>query len=108
MGLPWENITGGAATVTLALTWVQNDWSRLLLLKHFTGLWTVGFVFWVVWAIWIYPLLVSPLRHLPEPSNNHWLLGQAKRIFAEPSGVPMREWFVNCLLWCNCTLKTTY
>ncbi|KAI8684130.1 hypothetical protein NCS57_00078500 [Fusarium keratoplasticum] len=92
MGLPWENITGGAATVTLALTWVQNDWSRLLLLKHFTGLWTVGFVFWVVWAIWIYPLLVSPLRHLPEPSNNHWLLGQAKRIFAEPSGVPMREW----------------
>lgn len=108
MGLPWENITGGAATVTLALAWVQDDWSRLLLLKHFTKLWAVGFVLWVVWAIWIYPLFVSPLRHLPEPSNNHWFLGQAKRIFAEPSGLPMREWFVNCLLWCNSTLKTTY
>ncbi|KAJ4272064.1 hypothetical protein NW762_000774 [Fusarium torreyae] len=92
MGLPWENITGSAVISTLALAWAQDNWSRLLLLGHFTELWIGSLAAWGVWAIWIYPLFVSPLRHLPGPSGNHWFMGQAKKIMAEPSGVPMREW----------------
>ena len=95
MVLPWENITGSAFISTLALAWAQDNWSRLLLLGHFTGLWIASLAAWGVWAVWIYPLFVSPLRHLPGPSGNHWFMGQAKKIMAEPSGVPMREWFVD-------------
>ncbi|KAF4977395.1 hypothetical protein FZEAL_6072 [Fusarium zealandicum] len=92
MGLPWENITGGAVTGTLALAWSQGDWSSSLLLGRFAKLWLVGIALWSVWAVWIYPILASPLRHLPEPSDNHWIWGQGKKIFRHPSGVPMREW----------------
>ncbi|KAK7427673.1 hypothetical protein QQZ08_005779 [Neonectria magnoliae] len=92
MAFPWENITGGAFATTVLLAWVRNEWSRWPLLATFFMSWTAGLVLWAIWAVWVYPLLVSPLRHLPGPSGDHWLLGQAKRIFAEPSGMPMREW----------------
>ncbi|KAF7536605.1 hypothetical protein G7Z17_g13020 [Cylindrodendrum hubeiense] len=92
MGFPWENITGGAFASTLFLAWAQDKWSRWSLLGSFTQLWVVGLMLWVIWALWVFPIFASPLRHLPEPTNNHWLFGQGKRIFAEPSGIPMREW----------------
>lgn len=95
MALPWENITVGAVLGSVILNWVQSQWSKSALLGYFLGLWLVGFVLWGIWAVWVYPLFVSPLRHLPEPSNNHWLWGQFKKIIAEPSGRPMREWFVD-------------
>ncbi|KAH7005509.1 hypothetical protein EDB82DRAFT_442080, partial [Fusarium venenatum] len=92
MGLPWEIITATSAISTLTLAWAHDDWSKSQLLGRFPVLWIAGFAVWVVWAVWIYPLLVSPLRHLPGPSGNHWLMGQSKKIMAEPSGVPMRQW----------------
>ncbi|KAF7555624.1 hypothetical protein G7046_g6516 [Stylonectria norvegica] len=92
MSFPWENITAGAVMSTLTLNWAQGEWTKSFLLVRFVGLWLVGFVLWVFWAIWVYPLLVSPLRHLPQPKDNHWLYGQGRRIVAEPSGIPMREW----------------
>ncbi|KPM45472.1 hypothetical protein AK830_g1012 [Neonectria ditissima] len=92
MTFPWENITGGAFAGTVLLAWVRDEWSRWPLLKSLSVSWTAGLMLWGIWALWIYPLCVSPLRHLPEPSNNHWLYGQGKRIIAEPSGIPMREW----------------
>jgi hypothetical protein len=98
MGLPWEIITATSAISTLTLAWAHNDWSKPQLLGRFPVLWVAGFAIWVVWAVWIYPLLVSPLRHLPGPSGNHWLMGQSKKIMAEPSGVPMRQWLVDVYL----------
>lgn len=95
MALPWENITVGAVLGSVILNWAQSQWSKSALLGYFLGLWLVGFVLWGIWAVWVYPLFVSPLRHLPEPSDNHWLWGQFKKIIAEPSGRPMREWFVD-------------
>ncbi|SPJ77997.1 related to Fum15 protein (cytochrome P450 family protein) [Fusarium torulosum] len=92
MGLPWETITATAAISTLSIAWAQDNWSRGQLLGHFSLLWFASLSIWGLWAGWIYPLLVSPLRHLPGPSGNHWLMGQSKKIMAEPSGVPMREW----------------
>jgi hypothetical protein len=101
MGLPWELITAFAATGTLSLAWAQNSWVRLQLLGHFTEFWFASLAVWGIWAVWIYPLFVSPLRHLPGPSGNHWFMGQAQKIMAEPSGVPMREWFVGVFLVSN-------
>jgi hypothetical protein len=98
MGLPWEIITTTAAISTLSIAWAQDNWSRGQLLGHFSLFWFASLSIWGVWAGWIYPLLVSPLRHLPGPSGNHWLMGQSKKIMAEPSGVPMREWYVNMSL----------
>ncbi|CAM1506733.1 Fc.00g063740.m01.CDS01 [Cosmosporella sp. VM-42] len=92
MSIPWENITAGAAVGSLVLNWAKQEGFKWSLLGFFVVLWLVGIVLWAIWAIWIYPLFVSPLRHLPQPSGNHWLFGQFKRIMAEPSGIPMREW----------------
>lgn len=92
MAFPWENITGGAFASTLLLAWAQDRWTRWSLLGYFPMLWMAGLMIWVTWSLWVYPIFVSPLRHLPEPTGNHWLFGQGKRIFAEPSGIPMREW----------------
>ncbi|KAL5117323.1 hypothetical protein ACEQ8H_004768 [Pleosporales sp. CAS-2024a] len=46
----------------------------------------------LVWRVVVYPLCVSPLRHLPQPPNAHFLLGHFKRIFREPTGEPHRDW----------------
>ncbi|KAM5356025.1 hypothetical protein ACJ41O_002671 [Fusarium nematophilum] len=92
MGLPWESISGWAAAGTVAHAQLRCNWSKLFLLGRFASYWTTVFVLWVFWRVWIYPFLVSPLRHLPEPPKSHWLLGQTKKILAEPSGLPMREW----------------
>lgn len=94
MALPWPIITTGAALGSLALNWTREQRFRSVLLGSFVALWLVGLVLWGIWTIWIYPLFVSPLRKLPEPSGNHWIWGQFRRIIAEPSGKPMRAWFV--------------
>ncbi|KAH7381206.1 cytochrome P450 [Phaeosphaeria sp. MPI-PUGE-AT-0046c] len=44
------------------------------------------------WQIVVYPLFLSPLRHLPQPPNAHFLLGHFKRIYKEPTGEPQRDW----------------
>ncbi|KAF2825283.1 cytochrome P450 [Ophiobolus disseminans] len=44
------------------------------------------------WQIIVFPLFFSPLRHLPQPPNNHLIIGQFKRIYKEPSGQPQRDW----------------
>lgn len=100
MGLPWEIITATSAISTLTLAWTHDDWSKSQLLGRFPVFWIAGLAVWIVWAVWVYPLLVSPLRHLPGPSGNHWLMGQSKKIMAEPSGVPMRQWLVYVHLGC--------
>ena len=99
MPVPWKNTTAFAAAGSLVLNWAKETGSRWSLLRFFVVLWLVGIMSWAIWAVWVYPLLVSPLRHLPQPRGSHWLYGQFKRIVAEPSGIPMREWFVQVKRW---------
>ncbi|THX83610.1 cytochrome P450 monooxygenase [Aureobasidium pullulans] len=44
------------------------------------------------WSCLLYPLCLSPLRHLPHPKQTSLLLGQFSRIIKEPTGYPHREW----------------
>ncbi|KAF2795433.1 cytochrome P450 [Melanomma pulvis-pyrius CBS 109.77] len=46
----------------------------------------------ICWAIVVYPLLLSPLRHLPQPPDSSILLGHFKRIYKDPTGEPQRDW----------------
>lgn len=50
--------------------------------------WLLYFIYTVV----IYPRYVSPLRHLPQPRDNAFFMGQWSKIVKEPSGIPMRQW----------------
>ncbi|KAI5466428.1 cytochrome P450 [Mariannaea sp. PMI_226] len=92
MVFPLKNITGGAIVTALFSAWARGEYSRVSVLLSFLQAWVAWLMLWVIWAIWVYPLFVSPLRHLPGPTNNHWIWGQGKKILAEPSGIPMREW----------------
>ncbi|KAI5459613.1 cytochrome P450 [Mariannaea sp. PMI_226] len=89
---PWQKITVASAVGCVLLSWKRDGGSKSSLLSSFVALWLLGFTLWGVWAVWVYPLLLSPLRHLPEPSGNHWMMGQWFRIMREPPGNPMREW----------------
>ncbi|KAF1981537.1 cytochrome P450 [Aulographum hederae CBS 113979] len=45
-----------------------------------------------VYRVIVYPKLISPLRHIPQPSNPSLLLGQFPRIHREQNGAPHRAW----------------
>jgi hypothetical protein len=92
--MPWKTITLTSAATTYLSVLRESQWSRLQLTGAFAGIWLIQTFCWVVWAVMIYPHYFSPLIGLPEPDGNHWLLGQWKRIAAEPSGVPMMDWYV--------------
>ncbi|KAF2269729.1 cytochrome P450 [Lojkania enalia] len=48
------------------------------------------------WTVLVYPLCLSPLRHLPGPSPEaDIILGNFKRIFKNPNGEPQRDWIDN-------------
>jgi hypothetical protein len=84
----------GAALGTFVLTYGRDAVSKLALIRVFAAIFLVELIAWGVWRVLIYPHYVSPLRHLPQPSNSHWLLGQGPKIIREPTGVPAREWYV--------------
>ncbi|KAK4635492.1 Cytochrome P450 monooxygenase ALT8 [Fulvia fulva] len=83
-----------ANAASLLLQWYAPQYSfgtiktaLLLFLAQFFG--------YQLYNILLYPRFVSPLRHLPQAPNPHWLWGQTGRIMKEPSGVPMRTWTEN-------------
>ncbi|KAI9762443.1 MAG: hypothetical protein M4579_000419 [Chaenotheca gracillima] len=51
-------------------------------------IYAVLFSSWVIWVVFLYPKLFSPTRLLPQPKGNHFIMGQFRRIIAEPSGDP--------------------
>ncbi|PHH87440.1 hypothetical protein CDD83_8871 [Cordyceps sp. RAO-2017] len=93
MGLPWRQMAA-AALAGSALTAMATD--RLRSRKHvaqsFALLWLVQVVVWAVWSTFVYPHLLSPLRHLPTPAGAHWLLGHSRKLVGESPGAPLREW----------------
>lgn len=45
-----------------------------------------------VYDVIVYPLLLSPLRHLPTPKGAHWFAGHFFEIFNNPTGTPQLKW----------------
>ncbi|KAF1850192.1 cytochrome P450 [Cucurbitaria berberidis CBS 394.84] len=59
---------------------------------NITTLFLLGIFAQLCWSVILYPLFLSPLRHLPQPPDAHVLLGHFRRIFKDPSGEPQRDW----------------
>ncbi|KAK0618295.1 cytochrome P450 [Bombardia bombarda] len=71
---------------------VPSWWPIAGFVANFATLWTVQFVAWASWAVILWPKFLSPLRGLPEPTDNSLFHGQFHKIRKLPTGVPMREW----------------
>ncbi|KAJ9157641.1 Cytochrome P450 4A12A [Pleurostoma richardsiae] len=92
MAPPWRLMTAVALVGAYVSTQSRGNWPRLLFVGSFAGIWMAQFFAWAIYAALLYPKLLSPLRGLPEPEDNHWLMGQYPKIAALPSGMPMLEW----------------
>ncbi|KAH7069785.1 cytochrome P450 [Paraphoma chrysanthemicola] len=81
-----------------AITFFTSRYAPQIALFPRSYFWNIATLFLIQvfaqygWQIIVYPLLLSPLRHLPQPPNAHFLLGHFKRIFKETTGEPQREW----------------
>jgi len=96
MGLPYRSISGIAAATGFVLSSdsiATPKLPRIGFAAGFAVAWVLQFWLWALWAIILYPKLFSPLRHLPSPSGGSLYNGQWKRISAQPSGVPMIDWY---------------
>ncbi|KAI9827286.1 MAG: hypothetical protein M1832_005424 [Thelocarpon impressellum] len=93
MGFPLRTIALVAATGSVALHNVPQLRAPTPYYVS-TGLllFAVQTFAWVVWAVILFPRFFSPLRHLPQPKNNSFFMGQFPRIAAEPNGSPMKEY----------------
>lgn len=90
-----QTTAGAALALSLAISWAQEGTvARWHIIGLFMKFWTLSLLVWAAWGMFIWPLVMSPIRHLPGPSGNHWLFGQGLRAFREPTGWPMLEWYV--------------
>ena len=93
MGLPAHLITAISAVGSYLISSGRipqgPNWGFL---AAFTALWTAQFLLWAVWVVILYPKIFSPLRGLPEPSDNSWIMGQFAKIQRMPTGAPMIDW----------------
>jgi hypothetical protein len=92
MGFPWLFITAGACLVPIILTRTLEHGTGASYPTAFAATFVIEAVAWGIWAVFIYPHYVSPLRHVGQAPNSHWLFGHALKILKEPSGIPAREW----------------
>ena len=49
-------------------------------------------VLYFLWKVIVYPTYFSPLRVIPGPPKQHWLLGNTKQIYAEEAGTLYIDW----------------
>jgi len=81
-----------------ALTFYTTRYAPQLAISSRSYFWNITSLFFIqwfaqlAWQIIVYPLFLSPLRHLPQPPNANPILGHFKRIFKEPTGEPQRDW----------------
>lgn len=90
-----RSTAGAALLLSLVSAGARDDrlsgWTTV---RDFAFFWAFAMIAWAIWGVLVYPYLWSPLRGLPEPSGNHWLMGQGIRVLKEPTGWPMLEWYV--------------
>ncbi|KAH9891411.1 cytochrome P450 [Xylariomycetidae sp. FL2044] len=89
---PWQLITVVSLVCAYFLVTREPEWSKARLVAVFFGTSLVQTVAWIFYRVILWPKFLSPLRSLPEPKGGSFWNGQAKRIAAEPSGMPMRDW----------------
>jgi hypothetical protein len=91
MAMPWKAMSLGSGLAAYLVTSRQEEPNKVLFITLFTGAWTAMAFIWVIYASFLWPFLLSPLRHVPEPKGNHWLHGQWERIKKDPTGVPQAD-----------------
>ena len=95
MGIPWAGISVVATVAAYALTYYPLAyWPGLYLVVNFALAWLAQFLVYALGSVFLWPKLLSPLRGLPEPKGGSWWNGQYARIAAEPTGIPMQDWYV--------------
>ncbi|KAH7074210.1 cytochrome P450 [Paraphoma chrysanthemicola] len=83
---------------SFAITFFTSRYAPQIALFPRSYFWNIATLFLIQvfaqygWQVIVYPLLLSPLRHLPQPPNAHFLFGHFRKIFKEPTGEPQREW----------------
>ena len=110
MDLPWLSMALSSVAGSLLLVYKAPDYSiSASAVKTFLVLETIQILLGLLWKVVLYPKLFHPLRHLPQPKvrpllnptaslakntsqGGSFFNGQFKRILAEPSGNPHREW----------------
>lgn len=80
----WSHAEGGGDRTTSSVL--------SLFLQAFSCAWALLTVAWLVYAVFLYPFVFSPLRHIPKPGGNEHILGHYRRIFREPTGAPAIDW----------------
>ncbi|EMF17783.1 cytochrome P450 [Sphaerulina musiva SO2202] len=86
-------VTALAAALTFLIT--RYTTYSLTPFATFPLLFSILFLLYQLYSILVWPHYISTLRHLPQAPNAHWFWGQTKRVLAEPSGRPMRDWVQN-------------
>ncbi|KAI0871587.1 cytochrome P450 [Hypoxylon argillaceum] len=89
---PWRGILASSLATSYILVSYQSHWWKLHFIGSFISSWLFQSLVWAVWVVILWPKLFSPLRSLPEPAGGSFFNGHFKRIMAEPSGIPMRDW----------------
>lgn len=84
------------SVVALAVTLLRRFYSKDAeatpgLILPFVTVWLAQFVIWLIWGSFIYPNFVSPLRNLPTPGGQHWLMGHTMPFMAQ-NGRCARAW----------------
>ncbi|KAH6674056.1 cytochrome P450 4A12A [Plectosphaerella plurivora] len=99
MSFPLNRITlfsvGAATSLTVLEVLADKPWSTSYFIRVFAGSFVASVVGWAAYTVFLFPKFFSPLRHLPGPKDDHWLLGQYPRIAAEPTGIPQIDWVNN-------------
>ncbi|KAI0447018.1 cytochrome P450 [Xylaria telfairii] len=89
---PWRGSLASSVVASYILVSYQSHWWKLGFVSSFICTWLIQTLAWAAWVVILWPKFFSPLRDLPEPPGGSWWNGHFKRILAEPSGIPMREW----------------
>lgn len=73
---------------------VETEWYRLPEVQTFHLLYigTAIFGWLIVYQLFLWPFVCSPLRRVPGPPLGHPLFGQSPTIINSESGIPQREW----------------
>jgi len=93
MGFPYRLMTASSAAIGYLLSsQVGFIWPIKGFVPNVIAVWAIQFTGWVVWTVFLYPKVFSPLRHVPEPDGASWLNGHFWVCQAAHTGVPMMEW----------------
>ncbi|RCI13656.1 hypothetical protein L249_5579 [Ophiocordyceps polyrhachis-furcata BCC 54312] len=95
MAVPSRQITAAALVGDACLLLVLQCRSRRVLLEAFAMLWLLQFLAWGIWHMYVYPHFASPLRHLPQPRQGHWLYGHRNGLHPGDIGLDAKKWVQN-------------